>query len=64
MGWSIEPPLDKDFVGGGFDFWPSKMRSKITTMTATGDLKQQWRLGKVGRPPCFSCAMLARNIKQ
>jgi hypothetical protein len=33
-------------------------------MMATGDLKQQWRLSKVGRPPCFSRAMLARNLKE
>ncbi len=57
-------PLQTRILLGGSDFWPSETRSKTTTTTATGDLKQRWRLGKVGRPPCFSRATLARNLKQ
>ncbi len=62
-GGALNPLLTRIFLGG-FDFWPSKTRTKATTTTATGGLKQRWRLGKVGCPPCFSCATLARNLKR
>jgi hypothetical protein len=37
-GGALNPLLRIIFLGG-IDFWPSKMRSKTTTMMATGDLK-------------------------